>query len=295
MAKLHIYQGDTKIADGDGTLSSSAPFEVTITSGMDHVQHGCVYKVCQGQSIPHDLYHCTHTDKSTNKATFLRQEANFEGESAYMNHVLTMQAYLAAVEKMVNVEIAEKDFATLKESGYKLCFAKKVGDNDFNVVWQSYNDYLASNEFSWTPQYQLFGTNKFNAGVKVKASTNRINIGLGESSTLNPSGWLQPPVTGGPTTCFTMINEYGPIHPGVNQLCTGLGGEQISSPIYVAPSQAVEGEVKLTPVEKVLVWFEQNIETSTMFSGSRSLSIEIDLTKDNSATRQYKDGKWRLV
>lgn len=295
MAKLHIYQGDTKIADGDGTLSSSAAFEVTITSGMDLVQRGHVYKVCQGQEPPQDRYTCTHTDKNNNKATFLRQPANFEGESAYMNHVLAMQAYLAAVQKMVNVQIAEKDFATLKGSGYKLCFAKKVGDNDFNVVWQSYDDYLASNEFSWAPQYQLFGTNTFNAGVKVKASTNRVNIGLGESSTLNSNGWLQPSVTGGPNTCFTMINEYGPIHPGVNQLCTGLKGEQISSPIYVAPSQAVEGKVELTPVEEVLVWFEQHIETSTMFSGSRSHSQAIDLTDVNSRTYLYENGKWRLM
>lgn len=48
-------------------------------------------------------------------------------ESTYMNQVLTMQEYLGAVQKMVNVQIAEKDFATLKGSGYKLCFAKKVG------------------------------------------------------------------------------------------------------------------------------------------------------------------------
>lgn len=216
-------------------------------------------------------------------------------ESTYMNNVLAMQEYLAAVEKKVNIKIAKEDLTTLKQGNYRLCFAKKVGEEAYNVVWQSYNKYLVNNNFSWTPQYQLFGTNTFNQSVKVEASTDLMTIGLGESSTLNPDGILQSPVTGGPSTCFTMINEYGTIHPGVNQLCTGLDGKQISSPIYVAPHPSVKGKVELTPVEKVLVWFEQNIETSTMFSNARSFSIEIDLTNANLATRLYKGGEWTTV
>jgi hypothetical protein len=57
------------------------------------------------------------------------------------------------VQKIVNIQIALDDLENLKRAGYKLCFAKKVGDNDYNVVWQSYLDYLHDNTFSWTPQY----------------------------------------------------------------------------------------------------------------------------------------------
>jgi len=88
------------------------------------------------------------------------------------------------------------------------------------------------------------------------------------------------------------LNNYGPIHPGVSQLSTGIDGRQVSTPIYVASQQVVTGSTVLTPVETILVWFEQNVQTSTMFSTSRSQSIEINLTDSNDAVRLYSGGSW---
>lgn len=210
-------------------------------------------------------------------------------------HLQTYQAFqsaLAAAQKAVRIEIAPEDLTNLKSANYKLCFAKKVGDEDYNVVWQSYDKYLSTSNFSWTPMYQLFGSNTFQGQVQVQVSTNIVDIGLGETSVLNTVGILEPPKTGGPEISLTMENEYGSIHPGVNQLSTGIDGGQVSTPIYVAMNSIVMGNTELTPVEKVLVWFEQNIQTSTMFSSSRSESVEIDLTTTNSATRLYKNQDW---
>ena len=208
---------------------------------------------------------------------------------------LDFQRTLASAMKTVNVQISEADLAALKGANYKLCFAKKIGDNTFNVVWQSYDQYLSTNMFQWTPQYQLFGSNSFNSGVQVRVSTNVQEIGLGQTSTLNSAGILESPVTGGPETSFTMNNEYGSIHPGVNQLSIGITGEKISTPIYVAEDPIVMGTDQLTPVEKVLVWFEQNVETSTMFSNSKSKSIELDLTNTNEINCRYENQKWVIV
>ncbi len=99
---------------------------------------------------------------------------------------------LAATQKSVKIQIASGDLTTLKQSGYKLCFAKKVGTEAYNVVWQSYVAYLSNSTFSWTPQYQLFGSNSFQANVQVDVSTNIVNIGLGQQSvldTLRPAGF----------------------------------------------------------------------------------------------------------
>ena len=206
-----------------------------------------------------------------------------------------LRSALAASQKTVTIEIAAGDLAQLKKSGYKLCFAKKVGDADYNVVWQSYDAYLSNNEFSWTPQYQMFASNLFKANVQVKVSTNIVNIGLGQTSTLDEHGLLSSAVTGGPSISMTFVNDYAPIHPGINQLSTGIDGNQVSTPIYVAVDQVVTGETVLTPVETILVWFEQNVQTSTMFSTSRSKAIEIDLTFDNTAGRLYEGGQWKTV
>ncbi|WP_226294249.1 hypothetical protein [Aquimarina algicola] len=206
---------------------------------------------------------------------------------------LEYQNFMQDVQKKVTINIALKDLEDLKAANYKLCFAKKVADKAYTVVWQSYDNYLFNNKFSWVPVYELFGSNIFESDIRVEVSTNVQQIQLGETSTLNSAGILEDPITAGPKTLFTLNNDYGSIHPGVNQLSTGINGETISTPIYVAEDAVVSGKTELKPVEKILVWFEQNIETSTMFSTSRSREVEIDLTNTNEASYIYENQEWK--
>lgn len=198
---------------------------------------------------------------------------------------------MTGTQKTVNIIIASQDLVTLKDNQYRMCFAKKVNDT-FDVVWQSYQEYLDNNSFLWTPVYQLFGSNEFKGNVTVKVQTNTVNIELGQQATLNKEGVLGAASTGGSSTGITMVNDYGDIHPGLNQLSTGISGQQETTPIYVAPESMVPGSDLLTPIEEVMVWFEQNIETSTMFSDAKSNSTTIDLTNSNAGTRLYSNGKW---
>jgi hypothetical protein len=293
MAMLHIYRENgkhrTEIADGKGTVSKTGTFEVELTKIYVTVKSGIDYHIRQGQSVDGPLYRCSKVDGNT--ATFelaARDALSEDGRRA----ALALRSALLASEKSVTIEVAPGDLEALKKAGYRLCFAKKVGNAAYNVVWQSYSQYLVTNDFGWTPQYQLFGTNRFSDGIRVKVSTNLVSIGLGQQSTLNNFGLLGPASDGGVATGITMINDFGSIHPGVMQLSTGIDGSQVATPIYVAQGPIVSGVAELTPIEKVLVWFEQDVETSTMFSNAQSKSVEIDLTFVEQATRLYKDGKW---
>lgn len=297
MAKLHIYRKVlttwNKQADGDGDLSSSEDFNVALTSGS--VSQGHAYQIRKGQSVVGEIYNCLTGAQKGDTATFHIAAASRDvvlAPEASPRAARGFRAAFLAAQKTVSIEIDSNQLETLKGSSYRLCFAKKVGNEAYNIVWQSYFDYLVSNTFSWTPTYQLFGSNTFAANLTVKVATNLVPIGLGEQSTLDAAGVLSAASTGGPETSINMINNFGTIHPGVNQLSTGIDGKQVSTPIYVATMPIVSGNAYLTPVEKVLVWFEQNIETSTMFSDSRSQAVEIDLTMTNSATRLYKDQHW---
>jgi hypothetical protein len=49
----------------------------------------------------------------------------------------------------------------------------------------------------------------------------------------------------------------------------------------------------ITPVESVMVWFEQNIAAGTIFSSARPESVEIDLTQHDELTYLYTGGKWK--
>jgi hypothetical protein len=297
MAKLHIYKkvGNTwtKIANGDGTVSTDESFSVAISSGS--VTSGNTYDIRQGQSVTGDLCNCTAVNGKNATFSAAADAVDTYERDAARQSLANFYAALDAVSKAVTILVDLDDLATLKTNNYAMCFAKKVasgGDSgSYNVVWQSLTKYVYSTAFSWTPQFSLFGTNVFADTVTVTATTNARALGLGQQCLLDQNGILQPPATGGPATGVSMLNQFSLIHPALSQIST-LNGVQQTTPLYVAPQGMVQGTVTLTPIDTVMVWFQQDIATSTMFSSARSNYTEIDLTMTNTATRLYKGGQW---
>jgi hypothetical protein len=197
----------------------------------------------------------------------------------------------APTQKTVIITIANDDLTFLKKNKYSLCFAKKV-NGVYNVVWSSATDYLYKNTFSWTPHYQLFGSNSFQDSIGVTTDTNVVPIELGMQSVLDSAGVLGDATSGGASTDITLINNYGSIHPGVSAMSTDIHGNTTTTPIYVAPESILKGSTTLTPIETVQVWFEQNIQTGTMFSDSRSLATPIDLTSVDAGSRLFSNQAW---
>lgn len=214
---------------------------------------------------------------------------------SYQSAVGLLTSLRNGLRKKVTIKIDSQRMADMKTNNYRLCFAKKVGDAAYNVVWQSFDkqQYYANNEFSWEPMYEIFCTKTYEESVTVKVTTNTVAIGLGEICTLDEAGNISDAQTGGSKLSLNLINNNSDFHVGVNQLATDLLGKRVSSPIYLSKDFAVKGEVNLVPKEKVLVWFQQNIETSTIFGKVTSVTQEIDLTSQNEATYFYNaDGNW---
>ena len=216
-------------------------------------------------------------------------------DNHFVKNARTLRSLMKETEKSVEVFIPEKTLETLKQQGYSLCFAKKVGDFEYNVVWKSFDQYLQNNTFSWQPIYQIFGTNEFKENVKVTVSTNKMDIGLGETTTLNSAGNLMVPVTEGPETSINVKNQFGGIRFGISQLSKNADGDMESTPIYVSKNKMEMGAATFTPVEKVAVWFQSNAHTSTMFVQMETNHIELDLTGSNNAKVKYENGKWSKI
>lgn len=228
----------------------------------------------------------------SNVAEVMHKEAKIRD---YFMQAMTLRNALQAAMKIINVEIAADDIRRLMKNGYKMCFAKKVGTANYNVIWQSYRDYSESNSFSWTPQYQAFRTDTFQSGVTVKTASKPKTIGLGETTTIDQYGILLDPVTGGDQAAINVDNEYKATHIGISQVSTGIDGQVTTTPIYVSENECLLGNAVLKPVEKVLIWFECNAVTSTMFTDMRTNSIEVDLTQKNSINLKYEDEKWLVI
>ena len=193
--------------------------------------------------------------------------------------------------KTLNVEIALDDLEAMKAAGTSLNIAIKVNDT-FNVVWSSTDQYLESNTYQWSPIFGVFASNEFENGLSVTIVTNLVNIALGQAVTLDAAGLIGDPVAGATVDSINFINNFGPIHPGLAQQLTKPTGEQELLPTYVTPVNAILGTESLTPINEVLVWFEDNTETSIMFSVARPNSVEVDLTSTNTQTRLFSNGEW---
>ncbi len=213
----------------------------------------------------------------------------------FVERTHALQNALKATEKQVKIQISEEDLQILKKEGYSLCFAKKVGDFDYDVIWKSMNKYLVNNIFTWQPIYQIFGTNIFEDEVKVEVSTNTQNIGLGEKTILDQAGVLSNPVTGGNKDAINVDNEYGEIHFAIAQVSVNENGAMETTPIYVSKEASIKGDAAFKPVEKIQVWFQHNAQTSTMFAEMRSNAMEVDLTNRSSAAIRYENGVWSVI
>jgi len=196
--------------------------------------------------------------------------------------------------KSLTILIADEALTSLKENKYNLVIAKKVNDA-YTVVWSSYQGYLSKNTATWTPQYSVFLAQKFEQGVLVDSSSKVQPIKPGQTCVFDKNGLLWPatgPVEGG---TFKIDSDYvGAPHPAVSCTITDFSGKVVTTPIYVATNSIVKGQVQLTPIESVKVWFQQKIETSTMISEADSTAFEVTFTSDStSATISYsKEQTW---
>jgi len=194
--------------------------------------------------------------------------------------------------KNLIVEIDDEDLVFLKEAGLELNIAIKV-NNTFNVVWYSDSDYLEINKYQWSPTFELYGSNDFQAGSTVEMQTNTVSTELGQEATLDSAGDLGPAMDGGPTDSISFINNFGPIHPGLAQQLIEPSGTVAILPTYVTPDPIIAGTEVLTPVNEVILWFEENT-TGTQFSELPSVSFMVELTGLDEITVLYTDGEWSI-
>ncbi len=218
-----------------------------------------------------------------------------KNQSDFLKDTRQLKSMLDATAKSITVKIDEAELKDLKHSKYALCFAKKVGNEDYNVIWKSMKKYLENNTFTWTPEYQISGTNTFEDNVKVVTNTNTQRIGLGEKTTIDEDGHLSAPVTGGDENSINVENEYDKIHVVISQSSVNDKGNLETTPIYVSKEEVILGDSSYEPVEKVRIWFPADVETALMLPKMKSKFIEIHPTGKSSDTVLYKDGKWSRI
>jgi len=194
--------------------------------------------------------------------------------------------------KTLNIEIAQDDLVDLMEASFSLNIAVKVNDTT-NVVWRSASNYASFNEYQWSPVFHVFGASPPELGSSVDIKTNVVDITLGQDVVLDTNDILNAAVAGNTPTAMTFLNDSdNPINAALAQLLT-FNGTKAITPIYVSsePIQNKQSDL-ITPTQKVLVWFGEEMKTGEIFKEPKFMFIKVDLTNDSTATRLFSNNQW---
>jgi len=199
----------------------------------------------------------------------------------------------------LTVNIESKILKTLVASGYNLCFATTVS-NHYNVAALTVpSDQLTfANDISWTTSYVIAGTQQpFQAGnVVSKGRAPALPIEFGQVYDLE--SWSEEPVVNSssivPPNAFDFKTGPGVDAAAVISLSIPNVSATDPSPIYISPIEIPVSTTTFTPVVKVGLWFQQDLDTSTMIVVSVSQLHIIDFTSQQSRITTYQDdGTWQ--
>lgn len=203
--------------------------------------------------------------------------------------------------KRINVSINESDLSTLKSSGYSLCFALMFNGR-YTVVWQAYKEFYPNSIFSWENTYKVFATNSFAKGKQVTVRSNEEAVTLGQIITLDSNCIFNSAVDGGLKTAVNIKNDFGSVYPGLFQTCKRVDNDdKVCAPVFLMPTVSIRGTAEIMPADKLLIWFEQDIQAGTMINKSssefnaRSKFTEVSFHEESEHSIKYENQTWKVI
>lgn len=216
--------------------------------------------------------------------------------------------------KELNIRVSENDLKILRENDYVLCVAKRVEDSYYNVIWQAEKNFTQNNRIIWDDKvsnYSLFASTSCHEGQTVFENILPIQISLGERAVLEKAGYFSGKEPGKEADEIEMRNLYEPVYPGLCQQCIDFNGETSIQPFFLSPVLCIPGEFRVKPVDKLLVWFEQDVRQgmiirperekidNAMLKSASGYKAEIDMEADESGNKKvtllYQDYMWKVV
>ncbi|RUS13957.1 hypothetical protein BC937DRAFT_94541 [Endogone sp. FLAS-F59071] len=199
-----------------------------------------------------------------------------------------------STQREIQVWEAQYDAQELISNGWNFQIAKSVanaaGDTTYNVVWQS--KAIAPNTYiSWQTVYALnFTANVPAAGVTVTVTGDWQACAIGQSYDLDENGFWQTSTSSGDPNFMNVgkVNYEYPDTDGIH-IVVGVKNSNGSFDIIFIDETALPpgSTAKYQPQEKVKLWYQAGIQTSTIISSETTNNDEIDFSKPAPETNQF--------
>ncbi|WP_163832865.1 hypothetical protein [Spartinivicinus ruber] len=215
----------------------------------------------------------------------------------------SLYTFADGTTKNLNIILSQDEVKFLKENKLNMVIAKAVnsgGAEKYNVVWESRSDYAITNTYSWIPQYTANTTSIdiISPTSKVVAQGVNVPMKLGQKTILNQYGMLSQNVSksDNPNSIeFDIAQNFYEKSFHIT-LATGLNSSTKPQPFFIDTETYEPGyKVEVTPIEKVKVWFQTELETGNYIEKIIAPELTVDFTNQSDSTYKYDNGKWSPV
>lgn len=166
----------------------------------------------------------------------------------------------------LNAAFTNEQLEVLHMTGTNVVVAKPTGGASPNVAWQVFKP-MQANTLSWNEEYGIYAsTSEVTNGAKLsQLSATKIGTPMNKLFTLEPSGSITGPVSGGTPDSFAMLNNYNKkymtigLYQNANVNGTEIIGNALSAVPVIKASTAF-----MTPFTTVYIWLQSDVISNTV-------------------------------
>jgi len=199
----------------------------------------------------------------------------------------------------LQVEFTDEQLENLFTCGSKVIIAKPSEGSDPNVAWISFQP-MQANTLTWDEEYGIYvSSSEVEHGANLdQLSSTPIGASMDKLYTLEPTGVITGPDTGGEEFSFALLNEYNNkdfLTVGLFQDATVNGTDIIGNATSAVPVLLASTSV-MTPYTTVYIWVQSDVESNTVVTQVTSPMTELKFgggTSDISV--QYDTGSGKFI
>ncbi|MEZ4811863.1 MAG: hypothetical protein R2819_16015 [Allomuricauda sp.] len=167
----------------------------------------------------------------------------------------------------LKVGFTQEQLNVLYETGTNVIVAKPTGGGTPNVAWQVFKA-LQANTLNWTEEYGIYAsTSEVTNGAKLtQLSSVPVGASMNKLYTMEPSGAISGPVSGGAPDSFALLNKYSEksyLTAGLFQDANVNGTDIIGNATSAAPV-ILASTATMTPFTTLYIWLQSQVISNTV-------------------------------
>lgn len=177
----------------------------------------------------------------------------------------------------LKIAFTNEQLQVLYTTGSNVIVAKPTDGTAPNVAWQVFRP-LQGNTLTWQEEYGIYASTSSvtNGAVLSQLSSVPVGAAMNKLYTLEPSGIISGPASGGYPDSFSLTNKYDKDYMtvGLYQNATVNGTDIMGNALSAAPVLKASTAV-MTPYTTVYIWLQSQVKSNTVVTNVTSPMTKI--------------------